>query len=90
VIESGAVSVSAGGELLGELGPGDHFGEIGVIERLPRTATVTALRDGVVYRIPGDDFLRAVSEGPRMSGRFVSTMTARLARTHPDHVPRET
>jgi MFS family permease len=81
VIASGTVKVTARGEMLGELGPGDHFGEIGVLERLPRTATVTATTGCELYRIAGDDFLRAVSEAPRMSGRFVATVATRLART---------
>jgi predicted MFS family arabinose efflux permease len=85
VIESGTMHVTARGEPLRELHADDHFGEIGVIERLPRTATVTASTDGVIYRISGEDFLRAVSEAPRMSGRFVTTMATRLARTHPEH-----
>ncbi len=87
VIASGTVSVSARREPLGELGPGDHFGEIGVLEHMPRTATVTAITDCQIYRISGEDFLRAVTEAPRMSGRLVATVATRLARTHPEHKP---
>jgi predicted MFS family arabinose efflux permease len=92
VIESGSMRVTAHGtgvteETLRELGPTDVFGEIGLIERMPRTATVTATTDCVLYRIAGDDFLRAVSEAPRMSGRLLSTIATRLARTHPYHGP---
>jgi predicted MFS family arabinose efflux permease len=85
VIGSGAVRVSAREATLGEFGPGDHFGEIGVLERLPRTATVTTATECELYRIAGEDFLRAVSEAPRMSGRLVATVATRLARTHPEH-----
>jgi len=85
VVASGTVRVSAREELLGALAPGDHFGEIGVLERLPRTATVTASTDCELYRIGGEDFLRAVTEAPRMSGRLVATVATRLARTHPQH-----
>jgi Cyclic nucleotide-binding domain/Transmembrane secretion effector len=85
VIASGTVRVSAREASLGELRAGDHFGEIGVLERLPRTATVTTATECGLYRIAGEDFLRAVSEAPRMSGRLVSVVATRLARTHPDH-----
>jgi len=34
--------VTRGGEHVGELGPGDIFGEVGVLERERRTATVEA------------------------------------------------
>ena len=41
-IEEGTAEVTRGDEHVGELGPGDFFGEIGVMERTLRTATVSA------------------------------------------------
>ena len=41
-IEEGTADVLKDGEKLRELGPGDFFGEIGVLESERRTATVTA------------------------------------------------
>jgi CRP/FNR family cyclic AMP-dependent transcriptional regulator len=41
-IEEGTAEVTRGGEHIGDLGPGDIFGEVGVIEREKRTATVEA------------------------------------------------
>ena len=69
VIAEGSFDVTAEGQTqpLARLGEGDYFGEIGLIERRPRTATVTAITDGSLYRIPGGDFLRVVNEGPRIS-----------------------
>ena len=40
---------------------GDWFGEIGLLERRPRTASVIAQSAGEVWRIPGDVFLHAVA-----------------------------
>jgi SAM-dependent methyltransferase len=42
VIESGTANVSHEGRTLASLGPGSYFGEIALVERGPRTATVTA------------------------------------------------
>lgn len=42
VIESGTASVTKSGEEIASLGPGDFFGEIGVLKTRPRNATVTA------------------------------------------------
>ncbi|MGL6278962.1 MAG: cyclic nucleotide-binding domain-containing protein [Gaiella sp.] len=42
VIVDGVAEVSRAGAHVASLGPGDHFGEIGLLERIPRTATVTA------------------------------------------------
>jgi hypothetical protein len=56
MIETGAVSVrshGSGGQVpqLANLGPGEYFGEIGLINRVPRTATVTASAPSRLLRI---------------------------------------
>ena len=45
VITDGTARVSAGGEDLAVLGPGDHFGELALVGDRVRTATVTAETD---------------------------------------------
>jgi CRP-like cAMP-binding protein len=42
VIESGTADVVKGGEVIGSLGPGDVFGEIGMLTGARRTADVVA------------------------------------------------
>ena len=42
VIEDGKAEVFQDGKSVAELGPGDFFGEIGVLERTQRSATVVA------------------------------------------------
>jgi MFS family permease len=62
VIESGRVQVTAtDGQVLREEGPGDHFGEIGLLRDVPRTATITALEPCVLLALPREDFLDAVT-----------------------------
>ncbi|HWI06422.1 MAG TPA: cyclic nucleotide-binding domain-containing protein [Solirubrobacteraceae bacterium] len=41
-IEEGEADVIRGGETVATLGPGDFFGEIAVLEKSPRTASVVA------------------------------------------------
>ncbi len=43
---------------------GAWFGEIGLLQRIPRTATVTATRDSRVLRINGEDFLASLIDAP--------------------------
>ncbi|MEO6857482.1 MAG: MFS transporter [Solirubrobacteraceae bacterium] len=88
VLTSGEVEVSARGEAGG---PGQrirvmsapcYFGEIGVLERIPRTATVTALKPDTVLRIDGDAFLDALTASPASSS-LMENARGRLALTHP-------
>jgi CRP-like cAMP-binding protein len=65
---------------------GTYFGEIGLIERIPRTATVTAATNTRLVRIDGDAFLDALTSAPP-SASFVEGARQRLARTHPSLKP---
>jgi MFS family permease len=60
----------------------DYFGEIGLLERRPRTATVTASSPCTVLRIKGGDFLAAVTAVPLTPGAL-GLAQARLERTEP-------
>lgn len=41
------------------MGTGAYFGEIGLLEQIPRTATVESTRESRVLRISGDSAVRA-------------------------------
>lgn len=61
-----------------ELGPGEVFGEIGLVRRIPRTASVVATSDAVVWRISGAVFVDAFAGGGVLPGAMTSTIAARL------------
>lgn len=56
VIESGEASVLVRGEERAKLGPGDHFGEIALIDEGARTASITAVSELVCYGMTLWDF----------------------------------
>jgi CRP-like cAMP-binding protein len=63
---------------------GDYFGEIGLLEQIDRTATVTANCPSRVLRIGGEQFLDALTSAAASSAPLEGSRT-RLARTHPTH-----
>jgi MFS family permease len=62
------------------LGPGDVFGEIGILRRSPRTATVTAITDGMLLALGAAEFLELVGSGPGLSSRLLDLYRGSLAR----------
>lgn len=61
VIVSGQASVTIRGSLIRTLGVGDTFGEIALLRRIPRTATVTAVSPLVLRSIESEPFVSAVT-----------------------------
>jgi CRP-like cAMP-binding protein len=92
VVRSGTLEVSSTGEgasapaVVNTLGAGDYFGEIGLLEHIVRTASVTATTRCDLYRIPGEVFLDSVTQSPATSAALVEGMTGSLARTHPSYL----
>jgi len=86
VIGEGSVAVTqapdAGGTAvhLRDLGPGDVFGEIGLLRQSPRTATVTATAAGMLLALEADAFRDLVSSGPGLSTRLLDLYRGALSR----------
>lgn len=53
------------------LGPGDVFGEIGLLTSAPRTATVTASSDGNLFALDREGFLGLVDAGPGLTTQLL-------------------
>ncbi|MEP6483467.1 MAG: patatin-like phospholipase family protein [Rudaea sp.] len=75
----GAYTSSATGPtLLGTIGVGEIVGEMGLITQRPRGATVRALRDSVVLRIPQQQFHALVAGHPAAMMKSLSVAITRL------------
>jgi voltage-gated potassium channel len=83
VLEEGAATVSSGGDEIGKLEAGDFFGEIALLTRGERTATVTALTPVRVLVMHGSDFRVFEREWPDASALLKETMAERLEHFRP-------
>ena len=80
LVAEGEVEVTDDSRLLQVCCPGDGVGEIALLRRVPRTATVTARTAVQAYAIDADAFLAAV-EGPAAAALANAVADARLARS---------
>src|SRR5712671_2633889 len=60
------------------LGPGSIVGELAIIDGLPRSATVVAIRDCKLSFISREAFLSSLREYPEVYSDLVSTLVSRL------------
>jgi CRP/FNR family cyclic AMP-dependent transcriptional regulator len=83
VIESGTVEVRRGLDpgrevALATLGPGEWFGEMGLLLEEPRTATVVAAGDVRARRISRETFEAAMASDPARALQLMRQLAARL------------
>ena len=78
LIVSGRVEVTQGGRALRVEGPGEFFGEIGLLRDVPRTATVTAVEDTELVSLFREDFLSAVQGTDASMAAAYDIVTSRL------------
>jgi|SRR5581483_4514876 len=66
VLLRGEARVSQSGQDLGLLGPGDFFGEIALVDDVPRTATVTAVTPLRIFVLTRQQFHGHVERNPKV------------------------
>jgi CRP/FNR family transcriptional regulator, cyclic AMP receptor protein len=80
VITSGTAIVSVDGERIGVLKPGDHFGEIALIDEGARMAEVTAEKDLQCLALAGWQFRPFVRDHPDVAWALLRSLVQRLVR----------
>jgi CRP/FNR family cyclic AMP-dependent transcriptional regulator len=78
-IEEGTAEVTRGGQHVADLGPGDFFGEMGLLQRTLRNATVTAKTPMRLVALTGWDLKRVERTAPQAIERVRSTLEERRA-----------
>jgi NTE family protein len=76
------VDAGQGIRLIAQIGPGELAGEMALISGEPRSATVVALRDSELVRIPRDGAERLINSNPQLMRYVLHLLAGRLKRSH--------
>jgi len=78
IVASGEAAVSVKGEQVRMLGPGASFGEVALVDKSARTATVTAATPMVTYALPVWSFRPFVEERPELAWKLLMHLAEML------------
>ena len=78
LIIRGRVRVERSGEALSRLGPGDFFGEISVLDQLPRIAHVITEEPTVCLGLASWDFAKLLEKNPKITLSILREVARRL------------
>lgn len=81
VLLEGEAEVERGGKRLRTLGAGDFLGEIALVSRVPRTATVTAKTDLRALVITDQGFRSLMASTPEIQEKVLEAFAERLEPT---------
>lgn len=77
-ILTGRASVRRRGRKVALLGPGDYFGELALLDRKPRSATVVADTDMALLNMTQREFFTLLEDVPPLARKLLSAMAGRL------------
>ena len=78
LILEGTAKVIRDGNEVAELGPGQYFGELSLLDKGPRSATVVAATDMKLLVLGQREFLGVLDEVPGLAYKILRIMAARL------------
>ena len=78
IVASGEASVTVQGNVVGTLGPGSSFGEVALVDKSARSATVTATTPMVAYALPVWSFRPFIEQRPELAWKLLQTLADML------------
>jgi len=78
IVASGEAEVTIKGETVSTLGPGSSFGEIALVDKSARSATVTTTTPMVAYALPIWSFRPFIAERPDVAWKLLEILAERL------------
>ena len=86
IIGEGTATIDVHGEARGQIGPGDYFGEVALIDdQALRTATVTAETDLTCYGLTSWEFRPLVETNADIAWKLLQVMAKRLREAEQQH-----
>ena len=83
VILDGTVAITKGSTHLNDLGPGDFFGELAMIGKVPRTATATASTPATLLVVGHREFMTLLAEEPKIREKVLTAVARRISALAP-------
>lgn len=82
LITNGAVEIRKGQKRIAKLGRGEFFGELSLIDKQPRSATVVAAQDGTKCLVmPSWSFQAEIDNDPKLAMGVMKELARRLRET---------
>ncbi len=81
-VAAGVFDITRKGRHLSQIGRGEGFGEIALIRDVPRTATVTAVTNALIYGLDGELFIETVTANASVSRATRLVMNGHLEQQH--------
>jgi CRP-like cAMP-binding protein len=79
IVLEGEVEVRQGDRVVATRRPGEYVGEIALLDKRPRTATVVGTTPVSVEVLSRREFMSLLTEAPELSEQILATMAQRLA-----------
>ncbi|MEK6609157.1 MAG: cyclic nucleotide-binding domain-containing protein [Myxococcota bacterium] len=83
VVTRGRLRVMRGGQVVARVGPGECIGELGALDRAPRSATVIAEEAALLLRLERDDLLDLCLDSPELVRAMIAVLADRLLKVAP-------
>jgi CRP-like cAMP-binding protein len=84
VIVEGSIEISRKGKRVRTLGPGDFFGELALLAKVPRTATATALTPSSLLVVGHREFTTLLADHQGIREKVLRTVAGWVAQATPD------
>lgn len=85
VVLDGALTVEHDGARVADLGPGSFFGELALLAKIQRTATVTATAPSRLLVLGAREFSTLLQDHPSIQAAVLHAVAERMARMDSEH-----